>query len=199
MPGRRERKKQVTRQALVEAAVALFTERGYDATTVADIAVAADVSTRTFFLHFATKEDVLLADTGGRVERGVRALADGDPAAPVGAALAAAMGSMIDDVRAGDLDAGVGALRARLAVHHPAVQARLLQTAFVAQRRLAAALHEAHPERLDDVAAAALVGAVAGAVGAAALTALGRGATADEVRNAMRRAAALALRAAEGV
>jgi AcrR family transcriptional regulator len=54
-----ERRKAQTRVALAEAAVRLFTERGYDATTVEDIARAAHSSQRTFFRYFGTKEDVL--------------------------------------------------------------------------------------------------------------------------------------------
>jgi AcrR family transcriptional regulator len=196
--GRRERKKQLTRQALVDAAVRLFTERGYDETTVADIAAVADVSTRTFFLHFATKEDVLLADPADRVRRGLGVIADRDPVAPVAAVLADAVEEMIADAWSGDLASGLGGLRARLAAEHPAVQARLLHLAFAAQTRLAEALHRAYPERIDEVEAAALVGAVTGAVGAAAVTALRRGDPPDEVRAAMSRAAALALRAAQG-
>lgn len=71
-PTRRERKKQQTRQALRREALRLFGERGFDATTIADITEAADVAPRTFFLHFATKEDVLLGDA----RAGVAAFAD---------------------------------------------------------------------------------------------------------------------------
>jgi AcrR family transcriptional regulator len=54
-----ERRKAQTRVAMAEAAVRLFGEQGYEATTVDDIARAARCSPRTFFRYFATKEDVL--------------------------------------------------------------------------------------------------------------------------------------------
>jgi len=56
---RRERKKLALRARILEAATALFSERGYALTKVADICERADVAQKTFFNHFATKQDLL--------------------------------------------------------------------------------------------------------------------------------------------
>ena len=61
-PSLRERKKAKTRASLRDHAMRLFQERGYAATTVEQIAEAAEVSPSTFFRYFPTKEDVVLAD-----------------------------------------------------------------------------------------------------------------------------------------
>jgi len=60
--GLRERKKAKTRAAIRDHAMRLFEEQGYAATTVDQIAEAAEVSQSTFFRYFPTKEDVILAD-----------------------------------------------------------------------------------------------------------------------------------------
>jgi AcrR family transcriptional regulator len=60
--GRRERKKAQTRTALADAAMRLFTERGYDEVTVTEVAEAADVSVTTLFKHFPGGKESLVFD-----------------------------------------------------------------------------------------------------------------------------------------
>ncbi|MFD9488320.1 TetR/AcrR family transcriptional regulator [Streptomyces sp. NPDC059991] len=73
--GRRERKKAATRQAIADAALLLFLERGYDDVGIREIADAADVSTTTLFKHFPAKEALVFdedADQEARLLAAVR-------------------------------------------------------------------------------------------------------------------------------
>ena len=74
----RERRKAKARLDIARAALRLFQEKGYEATTAADIARGADFSERSFYRYFATKEDVVFFDIEGLLEE-VRAAMDGVP------------------------------------------------------------------------------------------------------------------------
>lgn len=68
-PGRRERKKAATRQAIADAALRLFLERGYDDVGIREIADAADVSTTTLFKHFPVKEALVFDQDADQEKR----------------------------------------------------------------------------------------------------------------------------------
>ncbi|MEO3871108.1 TetR family transcriptional regulator [Nonomuraea sp. B12E4] len=78
--GLRERKKARTRETILREAFRLFRERGYNATTVDQIAEAAEVSPATFFRYFPTKEDLVALD---RFPPLMESLADQPPGPPV--------------------------------------------------------------------------------------------------------------------
>ncbi len=61
-PGLRERKKQKTRDTIIKVALERFAEQGYERTTIAEIADAAEVSPRTIFAYFPSKEDIVFFD-----------------------------------------------------------------------------------------------------------------------------------------
>jgi len=89
--GLRARKKERTRRALIDAAMALYRERGFRGVTVAEIARLADVSPRTFFTYFQNKDDVFLGRGDERLERLVQAIRERDHRQPILAALRGAL------------------------------------------------------------------------------------------------------------
>lgn len=117
--GLRARKRQETREKLTGAAMALFLERGFEATTLDDIVAAADISRRTFFHYFASKEDVVFAWQ----EEGTAALIAAVAARPAGEPMLAAAENAIVAM-AGQLDPGEVVAMARLKRDNPALQAR---------------------------------------------------------------------------
>jgi AcrR family transcriptional regulator len=81
--GLRERKKQRTRQKIVREAMKLFARRGFESTTINDIAAAAEIAPRTFFGYFPSKEDVVFHDFDEVFERFARRLRDRPPSVTV--------------------------------------------------------------------------------------------------------------------
>lgn len=192
--GRLERKKQRTRAALVDAALRLFAEKGYERTTVAEIAEAADVSTRTFFLHFPAKEHVLFLDSDQRVSVWTRALEERQPGETIGDVALRALEEVLATGWHGEQATAMAATRTRLIASTPALQSLVMQRFFAVQADWARALQEAYPDEIDSLEATALVGALIGAVGSAAQASIIDGAASADVRAAMSRAAHLAVK-----
>ena len=121
--GLRERKKERTRAELTDAAFRLFAERGFDETTIEDIVEQVEVSPRTFFRYFDSKEDVVIGffDDMGLELRAMLAARPSEE--PPFVALGGALGSLID-LYEEQADRVIAAKR--LARETPAIRARLL-------------------------------------------------------------------------
>jgi AcrR family transcriptional regulator len=119
----RERRKRLTAAELEAAAIRLFGERGFDAVTVDDIATEADVSRRTFFRYFASKEDVLLADHRVRLAELRAAMAARPSDEPI---LSALRHSLLSLTRTYEQDRERLLLRGRIMLETPSLQARSL-------------------------------------------------------------------------
>jgi AcrR family transcriptional regulator len=139
--GLRERKKRATREAIAATARRLFAERGFDNVTVAEVAVSADVSEKTVFNHFATKEDLVFAGGEDRLAELRAAIASRPPGASVLDVFRANSEAMLDTVAAGGGDD-------RLVVP------RIVRDSPTLQKRLAAGW-EAEAAALVDVVAEA--------------------------------------------
>ncbi len=190
--GLRERKRQQTRQALISAAMRLFDDQGYEETTVAEIAAAAGVSTKTFFNYFASKDEVLFPHLSARIDAAVTIIARRAPGEDVADVLIRAMEHMLADAVRDELAGGLASARLPWVLSVPAVQAATLRRYYLAETELAEALHRAYPDLLDYPAAAAAIGSLFGAVLAASLIALQHGGTAGQVQAAARRAMEIA-------
>ncbi|NMN99787.1 TetR family transcriptional regulator [Gordonia sp. TBRC 11910] len=158
--GLRERKKLKTRVTLRTVAYELFADKGFDNTTVAEIAAAAEVSQATFFRYFSTKEALVVEDDYDAVF-----LSNMGPIDPGGnvAAQILRMGSLLfgyldDETRATELE------RARLLQSSASLRAAQARAFERTADELIAAL-KAHIEGpVDDVALRVVVGAMIGAV-----------------------------------
>src|SRR6478609_11539533 len=119
--GRRDLKKQQTRDALAAAALRLAADRGLDQITVEEISATAGVSPRTFFNYFATKDDAVLWDSTIDAEDIQRRLADLLTAMPV---LAAIQRSLLMTIAAMESDRDRWFLRMRVVGRSPSLLPR---------------------------------------------------------------------------
>ncbi|MEV1333266.1 TetR family transcriptional regulator [Micromonospora costi] len=133
----RDRKKRQTRDALATAALRLVAERGLEQVTVEDISAAADVSSRTFFNYFPSKDDALLGDHMVDSDRFTARLAQVPPAVPALAAVRAALSEVIDDMQA---DRERWLLRMAVVERNPALLPRLVAAGTEAERAVTAAV-----------------------------------------------------------
>ncbi|HEX3780987.1 MAG TPA: TetR family transcriptional regulator [Pseudonocardiaceae bacterium] len=158
--GLRERKKQRTYQAISHAAISLFLARGFEEVSVVDVAAEAEVSKRTLFKYFPTKEDLVLhvfADHEDEAARVVRARRPNE--SPL-AALHAHFLAGLDrhDAATGLCDEQVVAQIYELLTSTPTLAARLLQYSARSESALATALAETDDDPLRPrVTAAAIV------------------------------------------
>jgi AcrR family transcriptional regulator len=144
--GLRERKKQQTREAIHRAAMKLFAERGFDATTIADIAAAADIAPRTFFAYFPTKEDAVFAKFEDAFQSFDRAMSERQPGTNALEALRDWIVGVASEFM-GDVE--TAKLEARLRRESPAVAASDLRHVRQFERRLAEAVAEDFGEPAD--------------------------------------------------
>jgi AcrR family transcriptional regulator len=166
--GLRARKKQKTRQALMEAAMRLYREKGFDGVTIAAIAEEAEVSPRTFFSYFETKEDVFLGRGDERLQRLVQAIQSRDRRQPILKAIQSVLLEDREPPRSGKSapSPGLSAL-----LEHPAIANRLRERWNRWEDLLAEAIANdvgatpGDPE--PQVVAAALTGAIRVAAAAA--------------------------------
>lgn len=149
------------REALVQAARALFRARGFEATTIDEIAAAAGVSRRTFFRHFATKDAVVFPRADARIATFTRLLRPRRDEARWDAVRRAVLDMAGEFSRHAD----ELLLQQELIASSPALMARELEVDRRWEEALFMALRD--PARPDDLRARVLAGALLGAMRAA--------------------------------
>lgn len=156
--GLRERKKARTRAAIQRHALRLFREQGYDATTVSQIAEAAEVSESTFFRYFPSKEEVVLWDEFD--PRVVDVLMAQPPEVGPIRALRIAIREVLGQLSPADREAMRERTDLMLAV--PELRMTMLEQLASPMRLFARIIAERSGRQPDDPAVRALVGAIIG-------------------------------------
>jgi AcrR family transcriptional regulator len=146
-PSLRERKKAQTRHAIQQEALRLFLSKGYEATTVEEIAAAASVSHMTFFRYFPRKEDVVLADEYDPLI--VELLAARPTSEPAVEKIRHALKEGLSRVYAADRDALL--VRTRLILSTPALRARLWEQQAATEHLIARTLVDRPGQERDDL------------------------------------------------
>ncbi|GFG49613.1 TetR family transcriptional regulator [Mycolicibacterium agri] len=159
----RERKKAATKHAIQQHALRLFVEKGYDATTVEEIAAAAGVSHMTFFRYFPRKEEVVEYDEYDPILEDL--IAARPPEEPPITALHNAIRVGLQRVLAADRDALL--VRTRLILNNPVLRSRNLIAQDTTRDLFARALARRAGRSEPDLAATAQAAAALGAVGSA--------------------------------
>jgi AcrR family transcriptional regulator len=162
--GPRERRRVRTMREIQGEALRLFESQGYTETTIDQIAEASDISPRTFFRYFPTKEDVVLWDEYDAVIGEL--LAERPPNEPVGETLRVVTRSAIEGLYRHDPERLLA--RDRLLFSEPALRARFLEFAREGVQQIGAAFAATRGLAADDlvlqVTAAALIDAVGWAI-----------------------------------
>ncbi|MBY3246991.1 TetR family transcriptional regulator [Rhizobium laguerreae] len=135
--GRRERKRRQTRERIEQAAMTLFLQRGFEATTIENITEAADVSKRSFFDYFPSKEEVVFAWQDAFADRLMAAVA-ARPAAEssvvtVEAAITATVIASVDEpgLALGELIHRTPVLKARDQLKYAKLEQKLAEALFL--------------------------------------------------------------------
>lgn len=139
--GLRERKRRETLRRITDAGMRLFIEKGYEATTLDEIAIAAGISRRTFFYYFKSKDEILLSLQSGMGDMIVDALRDAPRDQRPLDAIRDAIVKVCALIPADEMIAIDGVMRAS-----EAVQARKQASYIQHEKALFAALRERWPE-----------------------------------------------------
>jgi AcrR family transcriptional regulator len=137
--GRRDRKKQQTKDALIAAALRLVDERGLERVTVEEISAVVDVSPRTFFNYFTGKDEALIGDPLVDAEEFRARLAALPAEIPVIGALLLALAPAVAQIQA---DRELWLIRLRVIEQNPGLLPALMARGAVAEREFVAAVAE---------------------------------------------------------